>query len=97
MALIQERIIYISPVAYTVMPHQLAYNDYTTFIEPDTLTFSKAVPSLAPRWQALYYPLAPTVWLLVLVSIMVYPGILILVRTFSFFFYVFYGRAINYF
>ncbi|KAK4311837.1 hypothetical protein Pmani_016697 [Petrolisthes manimaculis] len=78
MALIQERVIYISPVAYTVMPHQLAFNDYTTFIEPDTLTFGMALPSLAPRWQALYYPLAPVVWLLVLLSILVYPAVLLL-------------------
>ncbi|KAK3892903.1 hypothetical protein Pcinc_003269 [Petrolisthes cinctipes] len=78
MALIKERAIYISPVVYTVMPHQLAFNDYTTFIEPDTLTFSMAVPSLAPRWQALYYPLSPVVWFLVLLSILVYPAVLLL-------------------
>ncbi|XP_071522303.1 ionotropic receptor 21a-like [Panulirus ornatus] len=70
---VKDRSAYISPVAYVVMPHQLETVDYTVFIEPDTLTFSMATPSLRPRWEGLYYPLRPWTWLLIMVVLAALP------------------------
>ncbi|KAG7160156.1 Ionotropic receptor 93a-like 21 [Homarus americanus] len=79
MDLIKNRSAYISPVAYVIMPHQLATVDYTVFIEPDTLTFSMATPSLVARWQNLYYPMTPLVWCLVFMVLLLLPFSLFMV------------------
>lgn len=77
---VQERRAFMSPMKLAIMPHLLELYDFTTVIEPATLGFSMAKPTLKPRWQSLYYPLTEGVWASILAVLALVPVALILVR-----------------
>ncbi|XP_047482777.1 glutamate receptor ionotropic, delta-1-like [Penaeus chinensis] len=68
-----------SPMKLAIMPHLLELYDFTTVIEPATLGFSMAKPTLKPRWQSLYYPLTEGVWASILAVLALVPVALILI------------------
>ncbi|XP_063875879.1 uncharacterized protein LOC135108643 [Scylla paramamosain] len=59
------------PIILPIMPHMLEEFDITFFIEPNTLAFSLAKPTLKPTWQSLFYPLQAEVWGSVAVTVLV--------------------------
>ncbi|XP_042876367.1 glutamate receptor ionotropic, delta-1-like [Penaeus japonicus] len=77
---VEERRAFMSPMKLAIMPHLLELYDFTTVIEPATLGFSMAKPTLKPRWQSLYYPLTDGVWAFILAVLALVPVALILVR-----------------
>ncbi|XP_066981215.1 ionotropic receptor 93a-like [Macrobrachium rosenbergii] len=68
-----------SPMKLAIMPHLLKELDFTVPIEPATLTFSMAKPTLKPRWQSLYYPLTGQVWVSILAMMIVMPAVFIMI------------------
>lgn len=70
--------------AFRVMliPQVLARVDHTFFIDRATFTFSMVKPTIEHQWQSIYYPLAGTVWVGILLLLMVIPGILYLVSNY---------------
>lgn len=77
---VEQRRAFMSPMKLAIMPHLLKLYDFTTVIEPATLGFSMAKPTLKPRWQSLYYPLTDGVWASILAVLALVPVALILVR-----------------
>ncbi|XP_064102699.1 ionotropic receptor 93a-like [Macrobrachium nipponense] len=68
-----------SPMKLAIMPHLLKELDFTVPIEPATLTFSMAKPTLKPRWQSLYYPLTGQVWASILAMMIIMPVVFIVI------------------
>nr|CEF34378.1 Variant Ionotropic Glutamate Receptor [Coenobita clypeatus] len=66
---LKNRSAYFSPATYSVMPHHQDIFSYSISIEPDTMTFAMAVPSLPPRWRSLLYPFTSLVWIFTLLAI----------------------------
>ncbi|KAK3877639.1 hypothetical protein Pcinc_017654 [Petrolisthes cinctipes] len=77
MARLEDRTAYMSPIKLAIMPHLLEIYDFTLFIEPATLGFTMAKPTLKPRWQSLYYPLRPSVWASIMATLLVVPVVFI--------------------
>lgn len=75
----ETRVALMSPTKLAFMPHLLEIYDFTLFIEPATLGFSMAKPTLKPRWQSLYYPLRAEVWVSILALLLLVPIVLLLV------------------
>ncbi|ROT67556.1 Variant Ionotropic Glutamate Receptor [Penaeus vannamei] len=76
---VEQRRAFMSPMKLAIMPHLLKLYDFTTVIEPATLGFSMAKPTLKPRWQSLYYPLTDGVWASILAVLALVPVALILI------------------
>ncbi|KAK4288862.1 hypothetical protein Pmani_038138 [Petrolisthes manimaculis] len=77
MGRLEDRTAYMSPIKLALMPHLLEIYDFTLFIEPATLGFTMAKPTLKPRWQSLYYPLRPSVWASIMATLLVVPVLFI--------------------
>lgn len=77
--LLKDRSAFICPLKMAILPHLLETYDFTDIIEPMTLGFSMAKPTLKPRWQSLYYPMKDLVWLSILAVLILVPIILLLV------------------
>ncbi|XP_071534086.1 ionotropic receptor 21a-like [Panulirus ornatus] len=76
---LEQRVALLSPIKLAIMPHLLEIYDFTFLIEPATLGFSMAKPTLKPRWQSLYYPLKDEVWASILAALLLVPIVLLLV------------------
>ncbi|XP_064102675.1 ionotropic receptor 93a-like [Macrobrachium nipponense] len=77
--LVKQRVSFMSPMKLAIMPHLLKELDFTVPIEPATLTFSMAKPTLKPRWQSLYYPLTGQVWASILAMMIIMPIVFIVI------------------
>lgn len=69
----------IRPIILPIMPHIVEEFEITFFVEPSTLAFAMAKPTLEPNWQSLYYPLQLEVWGAVIITVVLVFVILYLV------------------
>ncbi|XP_042224455.1 ionotropic receptor 93a-like [Homarus americanus] len=77
---LEERVAFVSPIKLAIMPHLQEIYDFTFVIEPATLGFSMAKPTLKPRWQSLYYPLSGEVWVSILAVLLLVPAVLLMIN-----------------
>ncbi|XP_071517573.1 ionotropic receptor 93a-like isoform X2 [Panulirus ornatus] len=78
--LVEERVSFVASVVHMMLPQRSERYGFTRSYEHGVnLAFGMSKPSLKPRWQSLYYPLANDVWLSILLVLILLPPVLYLV------------------
>lgn len=70
---VEERVSFMAPIIYAVLPGRLEHYDYTYAYEYASPAFCMTKPVLKPQWQSLYYPLSDLVWLSALAVLLIMP------------------------
>ncbi|KAG7162368.1 hypothetical protein Hamer_G007886 [Homarus americanus] len=77
--LVMERVSFMATVYHIVLPQRRLLYDYTYPYELGSTDFTMATPSLTPKWQSLYDPLAGEVWASVLGVLLLVPLLLFII------------------
>ncbi|XP_066984727.1 ionotropic receptor 93a-like [Macrobrachium rosenbergii] len=81
---VSERVAFLSPVYYVILPNRMELHDYTFTYEFMSPAICALKPTVKPQWESLYYPLTNEVWGFTLCVTILVPIVFILGNRFGY-------------